>query len=465
MPNAFARRRFGLPDQLAFARLSADTNPIHLDPIAARRTVAGQCIVHGAHSVLWVLDLMARTSVAVTSLHARFLKPVFLDEEVTCVWDAPAGRVRLSADGVTLVDIGLVAHTSPAAVATFAASPSVPGRGTPAGRSFADCAAHRPQKFEFHGDAEIAAEMFPNAVRLYGLQTVCEMAALSYIVGMEVPGLHSLLAGLRLDLRETRDDRVFSVADTDARFKRLLLTVNGRHLHADIEAFLRPVPAQMPTMSEVSPRVRPHEHAAVSALVIGGSRGLGEIAAKLIAAGGGRVILTYSTGTDDAARVVEDIRTAGGQCQALQLTVGEGPPLPAELPSINQLYYFATPKIFGKRATRFDDDLYRKFLAVYVSGFETICTSLIARNNRCSVFYPSSIAIESRLPELAEYAKAKAQGEALCQHLNSCGQLDILVPRLPRTATDQTQAILHAAAEDPVNVMAPLVRRMTDLGR
>ena len=43
-------RIFTLADQIAFAELSGDNNPLHLDPVVARRTLFGQPIVHGVHS-------------------------------------------------------------------------------------------------------------------------------------------------------------------------------------------------------------------------------------------------------------------------------------------------------------------------------------------------------------------------------------------------------------------------------
>ncbi|MBR0566026.1 SDR family NAD(P)-dependent oxidoreductase [Azoarcus sp. L1K30] len=459
--NALDRRRFCHTDQIEFARFSGDRNPIHLDPVIARRTIAGQCIVHGAHSVLWVLNSLARVSVVAGRLRARFLKPIFLDEEISCVWNSQAGKVHLSVDGITLVDITFSTAQLPTRSALTL--PPLPGRDTPAERSFAECATLTSQAFDLHGDTHLAAALFPDAVRLYGQQTVNEIAALSYIVGMEVPGMHSLLSGLRFSLRETSGSSVYSVTESDERFKQLRLAVAGHFLDAEVEAFHRPLPTRMPSLFGLRSRVHPGEHADAHALVIGGSRGLGEIVAKLIAAGGGRVIITYSTGAEDAERVVDEIRNAGGQCQAIQLTLGAYAAMPTNLPLINQLYYFATPKIFGRRTTPFNEDLYRNFRSVYVAGFETVCTWLIGRGNRCSALFPSSIVVEDPIPELAEYAKAKADGEALCQRLNENHQIDILTPRLPRTVTDQTQSLLHTAGECPADVIAPFVRRMTEL--
>lgn len=53
-------KTFTMADQSFFARLSGDFNPIHLDPLAARRTRAGDTVVHGVHMLAWSLDRLGR---------------------------------------------------------------------------------------------------------------------------------------------------------------------------------------------------------------------------------------------------------------------------------------------------------------------------------------------------------------------------------------------------------------------
>src|SRR5580704_4043548 len=78
-------RVFSADDQLAFARLSGDYNPIHLDPVAARRLLFGHAVVHGMHALLWALDawLEATTSaLRVKRLKAKFRASIPLNTAV-----------------------------------------------------------------------------------------------------------------------------------------------------------------------------------------------------------------------------------------------------------------------------------------------------------------------------------------------------------------------------------------------
>ena len=54
-----ASRTFTEADQIEFAAVSGDRNPMHLDALLARRTQAGVPVVHGVHLLLWGLDALA----------------------------------------------------------------------------------------------------------------------------------------------------------------------------------------------------------------------------------------------------------------------------------------------------------------------------------------------------------------------------------------------------------------------
>src|SRR6185295_12415070 len=102
------------------------------------------------------------------------------------------------------------------------------------------------------------------------------------------------------------------------------------------------------------------EFAGVRGLVVGGSRGLGEVTAKLLAVGGADVRVTYKHGRDGALRVCHEIREAGGQAEALAFDVlQEGASLGGLAGwSPSEVYYFPTPYISLNETTRFSSRLF-----------------------------------------------------------------------------------------------------------
>ena len=134
-------------------------------------------------------------------------------------------------------------------------------------------------------------------------------------------------------------------------------------------------------------------------------------------------------------------------------------PPPAWTP--NSLYYFATPKIFGRRRGFFNYELLQDFQDVYVTAFGRLVDQLSSRSSaKLRVLYPSSVAVTENLRAMAEYALAKRAGEELCAYYNAYAQVEITVERLPRIRTDQTSTVTGFSAADAFEVMTPLVRRI-----
>ena len=81
-------RTFTWQDQIAFAEFSGDHNPLHMDPVVARRSIFGAPAVHGIHSLLWALDMWLkrhRSPVSLRSIKVSLPKPVMLNEPVQFV--------------------------------------------------------------------------------------------------------------------------------------------------------------------------------------------------------------------------------------------------------------------------------------------------------------------------------------------------------------------------------------------
>src|SRR6266481_257116 len=82
--GALASRTFSLDDQTAFAKLSSDFNPMHLDRSFARRTQVGAPVVHGIHNLAWAANAVLQAfPIKVANIRARFLQPLYLDEQAS----------------------------------------------------------------------------------------------------------------------------------------------------------------------------------------------------------------------------------------------------------------------------------------------------------------------------------------------------------------------------------------------
>jgi hypothetical protein len=82
-------------------------------------------------------------------------------------------------------------------------------------------------------------------------------------------------------------------------------------------------------------------------------------------------------------------------------------------------------------------------------------------SERVTLVYPSTIFIDEPEKGFAEYATAKAAGEAVAQGLAaSLPGCRVVISRLPRLKTDQTQSLNEddGLAAEPLPVIAELVR-------
>ena len=466
-----ATLRFTPANQRAFARFSGDFNPVHRDPVAARRIAAGEPIVHGMHLLLRALDahFTRARAAAPAGISARFERPALIGDAVT-VERRGRTSLALTLDGaLRLVDVAI--DTGAASPGDTAATWNIPRRRerstrVPRVRTLSDV----PGASGVIGlpTAQAVRRAFPHAARALGADAVAAFAAISRLVGMECPGRGSLLSAISLHVTANERARhlAWRVSRTDARFGLVRIEISSGGVRGTVDAFLGPQPVPAPSFEAVAASVAADEFAGQRAVIVGGSRGLGATTALLVAAGGGVPLVTFVAGGADAAALRRDAARFGRRIHLTQFDVVEDPL--ARLVRAcarfrpTHLYYFATPRIFGRRRDPFDDAVFQRFAQFYVSGFAGVCAAVRSLVPSLNVFYPSTTAIDLEpMRELTEYAAAKAAGEVLCHSLNrAMPGLRILVSRLPRVTTDQTATILPVPARDPVATLLPIVREL-----
>jgi MaoC like domain len=471
-----AERAFTSDDQLAFAKLSGDHNPLHMDPVMARRLLFGQPIVHGLHALLWSADEVLRTrahGLELRTVKASFLAGMGLGQTVDCICidqneDQVEIRLEIDQAPVMWIQMAWVPSRQPR---TDKLPTAFYNPGKCRERSFKE-AAGASGSVPLCLDRELAATLFPNLMRRVPPMQLAALLATTRLVGMECPGLHSIYSGLNLAFFSDRTgapELSYHVADANPRLALLSMDVGAPGMSGQIKTFFRPTPQGQAAFTDACREVGSDEFSEQRALIIGGSRGLGEVAAKLLAAGGAEVVLTYFRGEQDAKRIVAEMVSHGATADGLPLNVLEPSPALLSMGANGSrplyLYYFATPFIFGAEKGRFSPKRFTAFSEYYVTGFLRTVQSLAASSAGLKkIFYPSSAAVEELPLDMGEYAAAKMAGEILCDFLQKTNPgIAIHKPRLPRVATDQTVSLLPVSNQDPVAVLLPHLRYLKQL--
>jgi NAD(P)-dependent dehydrogenase (short-subunit alcohol dehydrogenase family) len=462
-------RRFTNADQEWFARVSGDSNPLHMNAAFASRTFPGVLVVHGVHALLWALDQRCAVdpSTRIGGVHASFIKPILLGDQVTVGGDGKTIRLLVRSE-----IMAVAALTEPRSQTEVPIYRGVTWRSgsLPLDHTGEDLSGNGGE-IELTATVDELSAAFPHLARATEPNFAVGLTAISTLVGMACPGLHSVLSEISATPTVTgRRTLAFSVVRHDHRLSRVVLAVNGPGLKGTVAAFTYEFDSPPADDAAIRALAPPAAFNGQTPLIIGATGGLGATTARLLAAGGARPVLGYRDPAF-AQAVLETVRQFG-ECELAPFDATA----PAEgLKTLatmawhgGEVYYFASPRIFRRRIELYQAEDLRDFLNVFVNGFyETVRGLLeIRAGEPLTIFYPSTAALDEPTSDLFEYRTAKLAGEELCKRLlEKYRHLTIISARLPRINTRQTRTLVKARAETPETVMASFVREVQAAGR
>ena len=325
-------------------------------------------------------------------------------------------------------------------------------------------------------DKTLLEKLFAHCAKNLDSLSIATLLASTRIVGMKVPGLHSIYASFQFDFTNPLQDfQEGIVVDSHTQDSTIMANSPLSHVyytykkHAKLPCFLLDIHA--PIQGKIKAFERPKlidnqdsvtlykTHKDIldtkpflhqKALIIGASSGLGNAAAKLLSLGGATILATFY---NHALQDKDGRDTWYKHVNTLAFDVIK--PSKKSLILIRDfnpthIYYFATPKILANPAI-LDTTILSLFVSYYIFGLER----LLSFSNPKVVFTPSSSFVEECPLDFKEYHIAKAALEQYGKTLMQRG-IQIYMPRLPKVATNQTLSLIPQDLPQPDSVLLPL---------
>jgi len=457
----------------AFAALSHDTSPLHVDETYARRTPFGQTVIHGIAGALAALGAWAAgRPFTIARITVRFHRPLVVgDDYALDVDEGGPLRLELSRHGET--HLALEMEWRPGE--PEAAAPFLPF--TPLAAARADVVSGRRTLPR----ADYAPRMSAEALAPFGLRPgqlpAHQLAMLtwsSYVVGMEFPGRDALFASLEARFAAAPPGEPFHLRDVemrfDERFGRATISGAGTGVAAfSIGAIRRPSPVDH-DLAAIGAVVGPaRTFTGQTVLVTGSSRGFGGTLARAFALAGARVALSARAPSPELSRVVEDVASCG--TPPLVLLGDAGDPATCArfveaIPALDVLVGNAVPTIPAAPFLGVPVEDFLGFVARAVKLAAAPCHALLPRLRPGGLVVSiSSEYTREPQPRLAHYVAAKAAVEGLTRTLAlEHPDLRFVIARPPRMLTDQTNTLVRTGRLAATgSVAAMLLARLAEL--
>ena len=97
-------------------------------------------------------------------------------------------------------------------------------------------------KFNIIENSSDLVNLYPKLIKAYNKLFLSELCSISYLVGMECPGLHSIEGALSISMKREYHNNItpkFSVSFTDKRFNYIVIKVESFSFFANVEVIYR----------------------------------------------------------------------------------------------------------------------------------------------------------------------------------------------------------------------------------
>lgn len=486
---------FSLDELDFFAHISRDYNPLHMDASYAYKTPFGQRVVFGVLAVLKCLSNTSfRDQLNLTHLGVEFHNTIFVD---TCYsldiveTSALSGSLELKDQSRILLRLKYEREENPTPVISCKNLSALKIRHASNDLQINDLMAG--QEFTGHyalSEYDNKKNTFDNINQIKWFSSHYENTLLmltSYLVGMEVPGKQALFSKLELNFHQAvpSDASVRYKVNLDKLDKELGLlflkvnlfdSENNTIASGNIQSFIRRnlKPANLFEVQESLELTGLLPLQNKTALVIGGSRGLGAELIQALVVAGANVYLNYLNCDEEAMALQASLSGAGysihlfkgsladtGLCAILrdEIIAGYGS---LDIVICNAC---SSPQVMNIEDSSFSHfNQYLEQNLKLVTSPLKIFTEILNQSKGifCAI---SSIYVETGSKDFPQYVALKQAVEGLVKSASAQSKnIHYLLPRPPKLLTDMSNTPIGSiGAVRPELVAADIVKKIINI--
>ena len=368
--NMLGTYTYKTDDLKIFSKLSGDYNPLHIDDLKSRRYLFGQIVMHGIHIILKALDLYIKEKEKLTKISVSFLLPVYINDTIEFKLHSLGNDkiIKVKKDDKI---IAVLRFTTEVVEKTKCSFTKVPNQNKVPKLINSEQILSQEGSLPLYLNENLVKLIFPNLYDFFHLGQLSSLLCSTRLVGMYCPGSNSIYSGFDMDYISSKSDHFnYKVEKFKEKFGLVKIYVKGHSIEGEIDAFIRPVPINQKSYKEIISKYKQSINFDIKkALVVGASRGVGEVCAKLLAANNIEVVLSYKNGHDELNNIVKEINNNGGKASIIHIDVLSKIIDLSFLKKIDGLFYFASPPIFVSNKGEYSPALFEHFNSFYVKGF------------------------------------------------------------------------------------------------
>tara|TARA_A100001015_G_scaffold314139_1_gene422931 strand:+ start:2287 stop:3141 length:855 start_codon:yes stop_codon:yes gene_type:complete len=276
---------------------------------------------------------------------------------------------------------------------------------------------------------------------------------------MKIPGLYSIFSGFKLNFSKDfiADNKLnYQIVDFDKRWNLTKIKLSNKFTNGEILAFERPKPVIQPSYKTIKSKIKKLNFKNKKILVIGGSSGIGEIFVKILSFYGADLTFTYLKNIENSKRIIKECKNKKINYFKLDINHTNLKKLSNVIKKekFDQIYYFATPKIFNKESININVSVFDEFYKFYV--FEILkILNLVDKitPKKITFLLASTVASTENFNNLKEYILVKSFAEKIFK-LNIFSNIKTKIYNFKRVKTDQTSSIHHTVKFNDIVVEA-----------